>query len=294
MTTLTLVLGALGGAVLGAGLWLLLRAVPNLGTTASSAAPVRRFVLTRSRLLHLVGAVAAGVVAFTATGWLAAGALAAAGVWWLPNLLGPDREHERQVDRVLAVATWAESLHDLMAGAVGIHQAIAATAQDAPEAIRTDVAHLDEQLRLGVAPEAALREFAARVDAPTADLVVAALTSAVTRQASSLGELLASLSTAARDQANMLEAIAATRKRTRTAARMITGTSLGLALFLLVFNADFFTPYDTPTGQVVLLGIGTLWGVGLVWLARMSRVSLGPRILAHHHPDPQARAEAGT
>lgn len=294
MTALTLVLGAVGGAALGVGLWLLLRAVPNMGSRTWRGAPVRRLVLTRSRLLHLAGAGLAGVVAFAATGWIAAGVLAAAGVWWLPALLGPDREHERQTERVLAVATWAESLHDLMAGASGIHQAIAATAQDAPEAIRADVAHLDEQLRLGVAPEAALREFAARVDAPTADLVVAALTGAVTRQASSLGELLASLSTAARDQANMLEAVAATRRRTRTAARMITGTSLGLAAFLLVFNRDFFTPYDAPVGQMVLLGIGALWGVGLVWLARMSRVSLGPRILAHHHPEPRARAEAGT
>lgn len=292
MTTVWVTLSAIGGTVLGFGLWLLLRAAGDLNLLRGT--PERRPALTRTRLLRLAGALTAGAAAFAATGWIAAAVLAAAGVWWLPSLLGPDREHEHQVERVLAVATWAESLHDLMAGASGIHQAIAATTADAPEAIRADVAHLDEQLRLGMAPEVALREFAARVDAPTADLVVAALTTAITRQAGSLGELLASLSTAARDQANMLEAVAATRKRTRTAARMITGTSLGLALFLLAFNRDFFTPYDTSTGQLVLVGIGALWGVGLVWLARMSRVSLGPRILAHQPPETRVGQEAHT
>lgn len=275
------IMGGLGGAILGGGLWLLLHQV-GPGTSTGRADVTEWLGWARARLVPLVGAVIAALVAAAFTGWIAAGILVAAGVWWLPRLLGPDREHQHQVERVLAVASWAESLHDLMQGASGIHQAIAATVDDAPAEIRAHVVHLDERLRQGTPPETALGEFADRVDTPNADLVTEALIHATTGQAANLAELLASLAETARDQAGTLEAIAAMRKRTRTAARMITGTSLALAVVLLVLNRDFFTPFDGPVGQIVLLAIGGLWGVGLVWMTRMSRISLGPRVLARH------------
>ncbi|WDZ92829.1 type II secretion system F family protein [Nocardiopsis sp. HUAS JQ3] len=283
--TAALVLGGAGGLLLGAGAWLLLTGVQHLPRNAG--ARVRRTPMPRARVLRAASTVAGGVLIALLTGWPVAGLLAAAGMWWLPRLLGPDREHASSVAQVDAVAGWAEQIRDLMAGAAGLHQAIAHTVPTAPEPIRADVAHLAEQLQRGTPPEEALREFAVRVQVPTADLVVAALSSVASRHAADLGALLSSLAQAAREQAAMLVRIAATRARVRTSARIIAATTLALAVGLALVNADYLAPYNTGIGQLVLAGIGALWAVGLVWLARLTRTSLGPRVLAREKAEPE-------
>ena len=80
-------------------------------------------------------------------------------------------------------------LHDTLAGAAGLEQAIVASAPVAPVAIRTEVvscAVAIERDRLG----AALRQLAEDVRDPTMDLVVAALLLAAEHQAAHLGDLL--------------------------------------------------------------------------------------------------------
>lgn len=274
-----LLLGAVGGAVLGTGLWLLawtvtcqLRARTALSSRTGTLVP-------RQRLGRLGVVLTVGVLVWALTSWPVAGLLAAAGTWWLPTLVGPDREHTAQVDRVEAVASWTEQVRDLMAGAAGLHQAIATTVPIAPAVIRDDVDVLATQLQQGVPPQQALQEFADRVHAPTSDLVAAALSSAATRQAADLGTLLTSLAQAARDQAAMLVRLAATRARIRTSARIVTAVTLGMAAGLFVLNADYLNAYDTGLGQLVLLGIGGLWALGLLWLKRLTRTDLGPRVL---------------
>lgn len=277
MTTPVLLLGGLGGLILGAGLALALLLVTD---QTRAHAPSGRMHLHRSRALHLAGAVTAGLACWALTSWPVAGVLAAAGVWWLPSLLGPDRAHAAQVARVEAVAAWTEQLRDLMEGAAGLHQAIVTTVPTAPPLIRDDVARLADALQQGSPPERALEEFAEQVDVPTADLVSAALSTAATRQAADLGALLSSLARSARDQAAMLVRVAATRARVRTSARIIAATTLALAVGLSVINADYLDPFDGLLGQVVLTAIGALWAVGLVWLSRLARTDLGPRALA--------------
>lgn len=278
MTITAILLAAGGGLLLGAGVGLMLLHLARTG-------PLRQGLcaqlgsLPRNRVLHLVGAALAGALTWLITGWPAAGILVVAGTWWLPRLLGPDHEHTAQVARVEAVAGWAEQIRDLMAGAAGLHQAIAHTVPTAPAPIRDEVALLSDQLQQGRTPQEALDEFATRVDVPNADLVVAALSNAATRQAADLGQLLTSLAQAARDQAAMLVRVAATRARTRTSARIITGTTLGMAAGLMLINAEYLAPYDTGLGQLILLVIGALWAVGLIWLAKLARMDLGRRVL---------------
>lgn len=278
MNSTAILLAAAGGLLLGAGVGL---AIVHLARARSprGSLSARLTGLDRNRVIHVTGAFAAGVVAWMITGWPLAAILVVAGTWWLPRLLGPDHAHTAQVQRVEAVAGWAEQIRDLMAGAAGLHQAIAHTVPTAPAPIRADVALLADHLHQGRPPAQALDEFAARVDVPNADLVVAALSNAATHQAADLGPLLTSLAQAAREQAAMLVRVAATRARTRTSARIITGTTMGMAAGLMLINADYLTPYDTGTGQLMLVIIGALWAVGLVWLARLARTDLGRRVL---------------
>ncbi|MFD6951697.1 type II secretion protein F [Nocardiopsis sp. TSRI0078] len=290
--TTPVLLVAAAGALLGAGLWLALASLAASGGSSPSRIPRWRAVLFgRQRPLRLVAAIVGSLLVWFVTGWPVAGVLAAAGCWWGPAVLGPDRRHQEQVDGVEAVAAWTEMLRDLMAGAAGLHQAVAATAPIAPEPVRDAVTRLAERLRAGRSTQDALRSFADEVDNPTADLVAAALTTAATRHATDLGVLLGTLSEAAREQAAMLVRVAASRARLRTSTRIIVGTTLGMAAFLMVTNPDYMEPFDSVLGQVVLAGVGGLWAAALVWLSRMSRLDLGPRVLAPE-PSPARTPEA--
>ncbi len=68
--------------------------------------------------------------------------LAAVGVWLLPTVLGPDLASRRALDRVEAIAAWAEDLAGTLRGAAGIEQAILETAASAPTEIRTELDRL--------------------------------------------------------------------------------------------------------------------------------------------------------
>jgi Flp pilus assembly protein TadB len=287
MTTPVLLVAA--GVLLGAGLWLALAslAASSGGARPSRIPPWRSLLFGRQRPLRLVAAIAGGLLVWFLTGWPVAGVLAAAGCWWGPAVLGPDRGHQEQVDGVEAVAAWTEMLRDLMAGAAGLHQAVAATVPIAPEPVREPVGQPGS--RTGGSTQDALRAFADEVDNPTADLVVAALSTAATRHATDLGTLLGTLAEASREQAAMLVRVAASRARLRTSTRIIVGTTLGMAAFLMLFNPDYLEPFDGFLGQLALAAIGGLWAAALVWLSRMSRFDLGPRVLA---PEPARTSEA--
>jgi tight adherence protein B len=215
-------------------------------------------------------AVGAGVIMGAATGWPVGAVLAALAGWGAPVLLVGARRHQAAVGRIEAIAGWAEMLRDTMAGSAGLEQAIVATATLAPLPIRAEVATLAVRLegeRLGPA----LRAFADEVADPTCDLVVAALVLAAEHQAQRLGELLGSLAAAARDQATMRLRVEAGRARTRTSVSVIVGATGALVLGLALFNRGYLAPYDTATGQLVLVLVGGVFAVVFNWLARMTR-----------------------
>ena len=77
----------------------------------------------------------------------------------------PRRGAGSEVDRIEAVARWAEQLRDTMSAAAGLHEAIGVTARVAPLPIRDEV----QELAARVAPRtaaAAMRRFAARLASP--------------------------------------------------------------------------------------------------------------------------------
>jgi tight adherence protein B len=229
------------------------------------------------RRLVVCGAV--GVAVAVITRWPVAAVLAAVAAWVLPGLIGPDREHRRRLARIEGIATWTESLRDTLQAAAGLEQAIIATAAVAPLAIRAEVARMADRLRAGQRLPDTLRVFAVELDDATGDLVVAALVMAAERHARRLAELLTSLATAARDEAGLRMRVAASRARVRTSTRVITAVTLAMAAGLVLFNRPYLHPYDSPLGQVVLLGVGGLFGLGFGWLARIARPFEPERVL---------------
>ncbi|MDP9073349.1 MAG: pilus assembly protein TadB, partial [Actinomycetota bacterium] len=174
---------------------------------------------------------------------------------------------------------WTEMLRDTMAAAAGLEQAIFTTAALAPAPIRPEVQGLLTRLqRERLSP--ALASLGEELADPTADLVVSALTLAASGEASELGDLLASLASAARDSATMRLKVEASRARTRTSVRIIVGVTVGMAGLLIVANRGYLTPFDSFTGQVVLLGVFACFGGAMAWLAAMGRYVAPERFLA--------------
>ena len=268
MTPLLLVLGAGIGTGLVLVLWGI-RPAPR---------PPRRTQRgdLRSRLAA-AGAVA--VLAGLLTRWPVAVAGGAAFGYFARDLFSARMRHTADTGRTAAIASWTEMLRDTMAAASGLEQAIITTAPLAPEPIRPEVGALVTRLqreRLGVA----LTAFGDDLSDPAADLVVVALTLAAGGEASELGELLTSLAGAARDAASMRLRVEATRARTRTSVRIISAVTLLMALALILLNRGYLRPFDSVTGQVVLLGVFACFGAALTWLASMSRFVAPERFLA--------------
>ncbi|XVS62065.1 type II secretion system F family protein [Actinosynnema sp. CA-299493] len=274
---------------MGAGVGLLLIVLGQRGTDPDRPRRARTHAtgaLDRRRTLRVALAVTAAVVTGLLTGWVVGGVLAGLAVWALPRVLGRDPEHVRGVARIEAVATWTEMLRDTLSAAAGLEQAILATAPLAPAAIRGEVGGLAAGIENGERLAPALRRLGERLDDPVGDLVVAALVLAAEQQTRRLADLLGSLADAARGQASMRMRVEAGRARTRTSVRVIVGTTLAFAVVVVLLNRDYMAVYDSATGQIVLLGIGTVFALGFVWLARIARVTRPDRFLSTTEPGP--------
>jgi tight adherence protein B len=273
-------LAALCGALVGLGLVCLVAGLRGV-EPARRWRPPRHW--TRPQLergtLRLACAAGSGVLVGALTGWPVAALLGAAAGYGAPALLQGSKGRAEQIARIEAVASWAEMLRDTLAGAAGLEQAIVASARIAPLPIRTAVLTLASRLESErLAP--ALRDFAEEVADPTMDLVVAALVLAAESHASRLGELLGSLSAAARDQAGMRLRVEAGRARSRTSVKVVIGATAGLALGLAVLDRGYLAPYGSALGQLVLAAVGSLFALSFAWLSRMTRPSAPERFLA--------------
>jgi hypothetical protein len=245
----------------------------NVLLAARDAAPARTTSLRLPRRLGLRSVLCvAGLVGITVTtGWPAAGLWVGALGFAAPSLLGVNQRRARDVERIEAVAVWAEMLRDQAAAGADLVQAVQVSAGHAPPALAQPVARLAIRLRRQP-PEEAFREFSREVADPTADLVAAALTVAFSGQARRVGEVLATLAVSAREQASMRLRIERDRKRVRTVARGTGAVVVGWTVLVYLISGQFFATYSTFTGQLVLLLVGGLFAVGIVGLARLDRL----------------------
>ncbi len=267
--------GALVGLVAATGVWVAVAGWRGVTITDRRLPDVRWEVVG-----WRAGAVAAAAVAgWWLTGWPAAGVIAGAAAGVAPMLAGVSRHRDELTARSEALASWAEMLRDTIASHAGLQEAIAVTARVAPTPIRAEVQALAIRAqRQSLTP--ALRRFAAEMADPVADLVVASLVIASERQAQRLTELLGEIARSAREQSAMRLRVETGRARTYASARALVVITFGLAVVLIVFSPEFMDPYDTPTGQAVMIGIGALFAAALWSLVLLGRPAATPRLLA--------------
>ncbi|MFE9748252.1 type II secretion system F family protein [Saccharothrix saharensis] len=233
----------------------------------------------RRQLVMFIGAAVLGLAAAYLTGWVVGGILTTLAALGVPHVLGANVDHKRNLERIEAIAGWTEMLRDTLVAAVGLEQAILATAPVAPEAIKDEITDLAVRIERGERLAPSLRSLADRLRDPTADLVISALVLAAEHQARQLAGLLGELAGEAREQATMRMRVEAGRARTRTSVRVIVITTLTFAAGLVVLNRGYLTPYDSALGQAMLLLVGSLFAVAFTWLAGIARVRGAERFL---------------
>ncbi|MBS2966534.1 type II secretion system F family protein [Actinocrinis puniceicyclus] len=269
---------ALSGALVGTGLYLALAIRYPARPHYRDSKPPHLAPIPPKRLAAVLGAAFA---VFLLTGWPVGALLAAAAAWFLPALLGPDRGHSQRLAVIDAVAAFTEMLRDTLTASAGLNQALTVASAHAPEAIRPAADRLAQRIEeRGTTTRQALRAFADEIQDSTADLVALALASASEHPTRDLAGLLSSLAATAREQAAMRTRIAVARARTRTAVRIVTGTTLALAAVLLVADRHYLAPYGSAAGQLVLVIVGAFFGLGFSWLRKLSAVPENSRLWA--------------
>jgi tight adherence protein B len=261
---------ATAGALVACGLFLVVMGLRRVERTDVRARLAARGPGQDRRLVQVVLAVAVALVVVLLTGRPVGSVLAAGIALSLPSVFGGKAARQAEIARVEAIATWASQLRDMLSGGSGLLETIEATAPFAPAPIRAEVERLALGMRRGRL-HTALRAFAAEVDDPMADLVVASLIVATTEQVGRLGELLGTLAARTREQAALRMRIDKDRASTRTQVRGVVLATIGMVLFLMVFNKGLLAAYNSAEGQLVLAGIGTAFLAGFSLLARMSR-----------------------
>ena len=114
------------------------------------------------------------------------------------------------------------------------------------------------------------------------DLIIAALMMNSRLRGPGLRQLLGGLAATARAELDMRQRVSASRAGTRRSAQIVVVFSIVVILGLAVFNRSFVAPYNSLTGQLVLLVVMALFTMGLLWMRRLAGVSLPRRFLTAH------------
>jgi Flp pilus assembly protein TadB len=272
---------ALGG-LFGGGILLLvlgLRPVESKAKVHSSLVQdLRRISARLGRRLPV--AVGVGLLVLLVTLWPVMAVGCGVLVFFWESLFGGAKSEKAAYTRLEGLAAWTESLRDTIAGAVGLEQAIPATAEAAAPAIAKPLHVLSDRLRVRVPMPTALQRFADDLDDPAADLIVAALVLNSRLRGPGLRDVLTSLSRSVRNELEMRGRVMAGRRSTRRSVQIVVFVSATFIIGLRVLNPDYVEPYGTFVGQIMLSVVIALFAAGFLWLRRLATFEMPARFLS--------------
>jgi Flp pilus assembly protein TadB len=285
--SLEAVYALLAGIAAGGGIALLISAIR--GMPPKSAEERAREEKRRAEIARFLGqrtmiAVLVSMLVLLFTRWPVAAIGAAALVYTWDKLFGGAAEERGAMRRVEALASWTESLRDTIAGAVGLEQAIPASARAAAPALREPLNNLVDRLRSRMPLPDALQEFAEELDDSSADVIIASLILNARLRGPGLREVLGALAKAARDEVDMRQRVMAQRASTRRSVQIVIGVSIAFPLGLAIFNRSFVEPYASTLGQAVLAVVCLLFGAGFWWLRALSKIETPERFMVRPQP----------
>lgn len=271
----------LAGVVGGAGVALLIAAVVGFRPQARTGptASERADAWLRAVGQRLVIGLLAGVLTGLLTGWPVAGIGITVLVFFWSRLFGGLASERLSMQRVEALATWTESLRDTIAGAVGLEQAIPASARSAGPLLRSHLEALMDRLRGRMPLPDALHMLADDIDDPSADIIIAALILNARLRGPGLRDVLGGLAQSAREEVDMRNRIMAQRAGMRRGVQIIVVAVTVVVLGMAIFDHKYVAPYGTLIGQVVLTLVLLLFAAGFFWLRKLSEIKTPERFL---------------
>jgi tight adherence protein B len=246
------------------------------GPDSERTSRLRRRVRGQIPLVVLAGGT--GAIAGLATGWPVVVPIVGVAIFGLPKLFG-QTSGTVSITKIESVATWTEMLQGTLAASAGLGQAIIATAPLSPPPIRGAATRLSARLSAGMHPRDALSQFADELEDPCADRVVCALQLAVSARAQRLGDLLTALADSTRDEVALRLRIETSRASLRSGIRTVLVFSVAFAVGLTVVAHSYLSPFGSAEGQLILLVVGLLYGVGLTLMVALARPPAPVRLL---------------
>lgn len=274
-----ILLAALAGGLVAVGLAVLVaeltRRAPPAGAPPRPA--MLRAGLTESGRRKILLGVVAGLAMLAVTRWPVAALAAGLGVVFVPSLTSTKTGRQRTA-KLEALEQWTRRVSDMLTASRGLEDALEVSARTAPAAIAPQVTALARRLSARVGTQEALRVFAAEIDDPAGDRIVAALLIATSQRGGGVQGVLATLAELlARDVVARRE-IEASRAEHRTTLRWIIAFIAGFTLFA-IFNRSYSAPYGTLIGEVVLALVAILYAAGLAWLNKLGQIPAPGRFL---------------
>jgi Flp pilus assembly protein TadB len=231
----------------------------------------------RRRDLVLLVSLVAGFVIAALTGWVIALVITPLLALGLPYLLVVPKP--RDVELMEALDRWVRSLAATLATGRSVTDAIRVSRRTAPPLIADEVGTLVLRLNNRWDTDDALRRFADELDSADADGVVAALMLAARRGANGASLTLQALADSLQAQLRSRRAIEVERSKPYVVVRQVTVISLVTLGGVYLLAPDFFTPYRTPLGQVVLAVLLVLYLTSLLMMRRKAQQAPRVRIL---------------
>ena len=289
-------LAVLAGAVIGLGIYVAVVAVVGMPERPAGK-PKRQRASLGERGRRLAFGIVAGLVALVLTRWVVAGVGIGLLVAYWDKVAGSSKVEKVGISRLEGLAAWTESLRDTIAGAIGLEQAIPATAVNAAPAIRPSLNLMVDRIRIREPLPDALIAFAEDLDDSSADVICAALLLNSRLRGPGLRDVLTALASSTREELDMRRRIEASRKSIRRSVRLVLLIVLSMMGGLAVLNRTYVQPYNSVAGQLVLVVIAALFLLGLLWLRSLSAPSKTERFLVFEEPsaddEPMVRTVRG-
>lgn len=185
----------------------------------------------------------------------------------------------RDVELLQALDRWVRGLAATLPTGRSITDAIRSSQRQAPELLAAPLALVVARLDDRWTSAEALRAMAEELDSADADGVLAALALAAERGGTGATATLTALADSIQDRLRAQREIETERAKPRIVVRQVTAITVVVLGLGLIFGREYFAPYGTPVGQVLLACLLSLYVGALLTLRRMTLPRRRERIL---------------
>lgn len=218
-----------------------------------------------------------GVVLALLTGWPTLTLLIPTLGYALPTLL--TAPPNRDLALLEALDRWVHQLGSLLPTGRSIADAIRVSARRAPGLLAPGLRSLTTRLDQRWSTDQALLALAEELDSADADAVLAALVLASQRGGTGASATLTALADNVQDRLRALREIDTERAKPRIVVRQVTVITLLMLGGAMAFGRDFFAPYASGPGQLILLALVVSFLGSLLILRQVTLPRARARIL---------------